>query len=218
MVRELDLRLYLVTDEEMARRRGRTLLEVVEFAVMGGATVVQLRDKRSSSRDLLEKALALKELLDGHGVPLIVNDRLDVALAAGADGVHLGEEDIPVALARDLMPEGIIGASAGTVEEALRAQEEGADYLGVGDVFGTSSKPDAGPPIGLEGLRRICEAVSVPVVAIGGVRLDNAASAVMAGASGVAVISAVFASDDPYISAFHLRGVVDEALREVGRL
>lgn len=218
MVRELDLRLYLVTDEEMARRRGRTLLEVVEFAVMGGATVVQLRDKRSSSRDLLEKALALKELLGRHGVPLIVNDRLDVALAAGADGVHLGEEDIPVALARDLMPEGIVGASAGTVEEALRAQEEGADYLGVGDVFGTSSKPDAGPPIGLEGLRRVCEAVSVPVVAIGGVRLDNAASAVMAGASGVAVISAVFASDDPYISAFHLRGVVDEALRGVGKL
>jgi thiamine-phosphate pyrophosphorylase len=164
---------------------------------------------------MIELGQALLEVTRAAGIPLIVNDRVDVALAIGAEGVHIGQDDMPAAIARRLIgPDRILGVSARTVEEAIQAERDGANYLGAGDVFGTPTKPDAGPPIGVEGLRQIVRAVSIPVVAIGGVTPQNAPAAVEAGAVGVAVISAVMGAPDPEAAARQLREVV-KAYRRV---
>lgn len=211
---ELDVRVYVVTDRGF---RGRSHEEVARAALDGGATILQLRDKRATGRELVEWARRLCGLARSRGVPVVVNDRVDVALAAEAAGAHVGEEDLPVADARRLLGPGrIVGASAGTVEEALQAQQQGADYLGVGPVFPTATKPDAGEAIGPEGLRRIVQAVRIPVVAIGGITVDNAAEAIRAGAAGVAVISAVASAEDMVEATRRLREAVDAALRERG--
>lgn len=210
----LDLRVYVITDRSF---RGRTHEDVARAALQGGATALQLRDKHAGGRELVRWARRLRELARASGALFVVNDRVDVALAAEADGAHVGDEDLPVADARRLLgPHRVVGASAGTVEEALRAQEQGADYLGVGPVFPTATKPDAGDAIGPEGLRRIASAVRIPVVAIGGITPENAAEAVWAGAVGVAVISAVAAADDMVQATRRLREAVDAALREGG--
>lgn len=186
----------------------RSLVDVVRAAVQGGATVVQLRDKEATDREVIRLGQALHEITQAAGIPLIVNDRVDMALAVGAEGVHVGPDDVPVALARRLIgSEGILGVSAGTVEEARQAERDGANYLGVGDVFGTSSKPDAGRPIGVEGLEQVARAVVIPVVAIGGVTAQNASAAIRAGAAGVAVISSVVCAADPEEAARRLREV-----------
>lgn len=211
---ELDLRVYVITDRGF---RGRTHEEVAQAALDGGATILQLRDKRATGRELVEWARRLCRLARSRGVPVVVNDRVDVALAAEAAGAHVGEEDLPVADARRLLGPGrIVGASAGTVEEALQAERQGADYLGVGPVFPTATKADAGEAIGPEGLQRIVQAVRIPVVAIGGITVDNAAEAIRAGAAGVAVISAVAAADDMVEATRRLREAVEAALRERG--
>jgi thiamine-phosphate pyrophosphorylase len=212
--RLLDLRVYVITDRSF---RGRSHEEVARAALEGGATVLQLRDKRAPARQLVEWARRILDLARQAKVAFVVNDRVDVALAAGADGVHVGEDDLPVADARRLLGPGrIVGASAGTVDEALRAEREGADYLGVGPVFPTATKPDAGDAIGLEGLRRIARAVRVPVVGIGGITAENAAEVVRAGAAGVAVISAVADAEDMREATRRLREAVDDALKERG--
>ncbi|MDR7600306.1 MAG: thiamine phosphate synthase [Armatimonadota bacterium] len=210
----LDLRVYVITDRTF---RGRSHEDVARAALVGGATVVQLRDKQASGRELVQWARQLRALTRRARATFVVNDRVDVALAAEADGAHVGEDDLPVADARRLLgPDRVVGASAGTVEEALRAEADGADYLGVGPVFPTATKPDAGGAIGPEGLRRIVEAVRIPVVGIGGITLDNAAEVIRAGAAGVAVISAVAAADDMVEATRRLREVVDAALQERG--
>jgi thiamine-phosphate pyrophosphorylase len=194
---------YVLTDRQAVGERALT--EVVRAAVRGGATAVQLRDKGASTRDTIELGRALLAITRPAGVPLIVNDRADVALAIDADGVHVGQGDMPAPLARQIIgPRRILGVSAGTVKEARQAEREGADYLGVGDVYGTPTKRDAGTPIGLSGLSEIARAVSIPVVAIGGITLDNAAAAIQAGAAGVAVISAVVGASDPEAEARQL--------------
>ncbi|GBD29334.1 Thiamine-phosphate synthase [bacterium HR32] len=209
-----DLRVYVITH---AGFRGRSHEDVAQAAVAGGATALQLRDKESAGRALVATARRLVALANPAGVPVVVNDRVDVALAAGADGVHVGEDDLPVADARRLLgPERIVGASAGTVEEARRAEQEGADYLGVGPVFPTATKADAGEAIGLDGLRKIVAAVRVPVVGIGGITVENAAQVVLAGAAGVAVVSAVAGADDMVEATRRLRQAVDLALRARG--
>ena len=209
-----DLRVYVITH---AGFRGRSHEDVAQAAVAGGATALQLRDKESAGRALVAPARRLVALANPAGVPVVVNDRVDVALAAGADGVHVGEDDLPVADARRLLgPERIVGASAGTVEEARRAEQEGADYLGVGPVFPTATKADAGEAIGLDGLRKIVAAVRVPVVGIGGITVENAAQVVLAGAAGVAVVSAVAGADDMVEATRRLRQAVDLALRVRG--
>lgn len=206
----LDLRVYVITH---AGFRGRSHEEVARAALAGGATLLQLRDKQASARSLVETARRLVALARPEGIPVVVNDRVDVALAAGADGVHVGEEDLAVADARRILgPHGVVGASAGTVEEAVRAEREGADYVGVGPVFPTGTKPDAGAAIGLEGLSRIAGAVRIPVVGIGGITPDNAAEVVRAGAAGVAVISAVADAEDMVEATRRLRQAVDAAL------
>ena len=200
---------YVLTDRRAAGQRA--LVDVVRAAVCGGATAIQLRDKGASTREMIDLGRALLQITRPAGVPLIVNDRADVALAIDAEGVHVGQDDMPTPLARQIIGPGrILGVSVGTVAEARQAAREGADYLGVGDVYGTPTKPDAGTPIGLAGLAEVARAVTIPVVAIGGITLDNAAAAIEAGAAGVAVISAVIAAPDPEAAARQLRRTVEQ--------
>ena len=199
-----DYSLYLVTDRRLSL--GRSTVEVVAAAVSGGVTCVQLREKHCSTREFLEEARRVRELLVGTGVPLIINDRLDVALAVAADGVHLGQNDLPVADARRLVGERlVIGVSAESVADAIRAEAEGADYIGVSPVFTTPTKMDTAPPLGLEGLREIRRAVRLPLVAIGSIRHDNAAEVLRAGADGLAVVSAIVSAPCPRTAAAALR-------------
>lgn len=200
----LDYSLYLVTDRRLSL--GRSTVEVVAAAVSGGVTCVQLREKHCSTREFLEEARRVRELLVGTGVPLIINDRLDVALAVGADGVHLGQNDMHISDARRLVGERlVIGISAESVADAIRAEAEGADYIGVSPVFTTPTKMDTAPPLGLEGLREIRRAVSLPLVAIGSIRHDNAAEVLRAGADGLAVVSAIVSAPCPRTAAAALR-------------
>ncbi len=200
----IDYSLYLVTDRALAR--GRPLADVVRAAVAGGVTCVQLREKEASAREFAAAARELLALLRPLGVPLIVNDRIDVALAAGADGVHVGQQDLSVADARRLGPPGwIVGVSAESVADAARAERDGADYVGASPVFATPTKADHAPPLGLAGLRALRAATKLPLVAIGGIHVGNARETIRAGADGLAVVSAIVAADDPRAAAAELR-------------
>ncbi len=212
-----DLLLTLVTDPDLGG--DRPLLQIVEAALSGGATAVQLRDKRSPPSGLLELGAEMRRICRLHGAPLLVNDRADLAVALSADGVHLGSEDLPPAEARRLLPPPVwIGVSAASVREARSAEESGADYLGVGPIFATATKADAGEPIGLVRLCEIAAAVRIPVVGIGGIGAANCASVIDAGAAGVAVISAIMAAEDPATSARLIRETLDAARSRQGRL
>lgn len=184
----LDLSVYVITES----RPDRSPLEIATAAFAGGAGVVQYRQKDASSRELFLWAQQMAALAREKGKILIINDRVDLALAVRADGVHLGPDDLPVSVARRLLgPTAIIGASAGTVDEAIEAEAEGASYLGVGCIYGTTSKLDAGDPVGPERVAEIRAVVSLPIVAIGGVTAAHLPELVAAGADGVAVVSAV---------------------------
>lgn len=191
------LRLMVITDRELAGQRD--WLAVADEALQAGATAVQLRDKQATSGELLDMALALKPVASAHGALFLVNDRFDVALAAGADGVHLGDEDVPVSAVRHVVPRDfVIGRSADTEVDARKAEADGADYLGVGSVFGTLTKSEVlGEVIGTARLARVASSVSLPIVGIGGVTMENAALVARAGAAGMAVVSAVMAAPDP---------------------
>ncbi len=189
------LLLYAVTDR--AWTGGQPLARQVEAALQNGATCLQLREKALDPAAFREEARQMALLCGRYGVPLIINDNVEVALACGAAGVHLGQQDMPIAQARRMAgPDLILGASAHTVQEALEAQAAGADYLGVGAVFSTSTKADASP-LPLTTLREICAAVSIPVVAIGGITETNLLQLTGCGAAGVAVVSAIFGAPDP---------------------
>jgi thiamine-phosphate pyrophosphorylase len=206
----VDYSLYLVTDRGLAR--GRSTLEIVSAAVHGGATVVQLREKDCYTRDFIEQALTIKEFLKDRGVPLIINDRLDVAQAVKADGVHLGQTDMPLGVAKKILGDSmIIGISAESVQDAVEAEKGGADYLGVSPIYKTPTKTDTAPPLGLKGLRKIRKAVRLPLVGIGGLNRDNAAEVIRNGADGVAVISAIVAADDPQAATNALKQIIKEA-------
>ncbi|WOX54843.1 MULTISPECIES: thiamine phosphate synthase [unclassified Methanoculleus] len=202
--------LYVITDEEIGR--GLSHAEIARRAVAGGADVVQLREKRLSGRSFFNAAVAVREVTREAGALFIVNDRLDVALAAGADGVHLGATDLPIEQARRLAPPGfIVGASVGSVATAVLAAEEGADYVALSPTFSTTSKDDAGPGHGLATLSAVRSAVSLPLVAIGGITAGNVADVIAAGADGVAVISAVVGQDDVTAAARDLRSRIAAA-------
>jgi thiamine-phosphate pyrophosphorylase len=206
------LALYVIPDRKMGK--GRDLLTQARSALAGGATAIQLRDKELPGRDLYELAVRMKALCSEYGALFIVNDRLDVALAADCDGVHLGQEDLPVSAARRIVPPGfIIGASAHTPEEALKAERDGADYLGAGAVYPTGSKGDA-HTIGIEGFRRVVKSTKLPVVAIGGIDAKNTREVIAEGACGISVISAVVSQEDIEAAARSLRRTVDSALSE----
>jgi len=192
--------LCLVTDSALAN--GRSLAGIVAAAVKGGVTLVQLREKTASTRAFIEQARVLKRLLAPLRVPLLINDRIDVALAAGADGAHVGQQDMPVALARQLLgPAAIIGLSITELGQVRDRDVELADYLGVGPIFAQSTKLDATPPLGLDGLAEVRRASSKPIVAIGGVSAANADAVRLAGADGIAVVSAIMGADDPRAAA-----------------
>ena len=207
-----DLRLYAITDRR-ALPAGVTLAQAVEAALVGGVTCLQLREKEASAGEILTLARTLLPLCRARRVPLLINDRVDIALAAGADGVHLGQEDLPLPEARALLgPDRILGATAHTVDEALRAQAEGADYLGVGAMFPTGTKTDT-VPTSADTLKAICAAVSIPVVAIGGVTAQNLPTLAGTGIAGAAVVSAIFSQSDLTAAARTLRTTADLAAR-----
>jgi thiamine-phosphate pyrophosphorylase len=215
----VDLRLYAIIDPE--RTRGRSLVDLVRTAVAGGATLIQYRDKRADGRLLVDRARALKTALAGTGVRLLVNDRVDVALAAGTDGVHLGQDDIHPADARRVLgPGAIIGLTLKTADQADAIVALPVDYSCVGGVFATLSKHNPELPIGLDGLARVVQrarrAKHAPVAAIAGIDASNAQAMIEAGADGIAVISALFMADDPEAEARRLRALVDRALVERG--
>ncbi|MBC7346708.1 MAG: thiamine phosphate synthase [Clostridia bacterium] len=202
-------RLYVIVDA--ATCRGRPLAAVTAEALAGGAQIIQLRAKEWSTRRLLEEGRAILDLCRRYGVPLLVNDRVDVAWALGADGVHLGQDDFPLPLARRLLGAGkIIGLSVDTEEEALAAAAAGADYVSLGPIFPTATKEDAGPVVGLEGLARVRRVLTLPLVAIGGINRENAAAVLAAGADAVAVISAVVGAVDVRAATAALRALLEE--------
>ncbi|PKU24699.1 thiamine phosphate synthase [Telmatospirillum siberiense] len=207
------LRLYLVTDDGLTV--GRPLADIVLAAVAGGVTIVQLREKRATTRHFVEQARALKAALSASGVPLIINDRIDIALAVGADGVHLGDDDMPASEARRILGKrAIIGISLGGVPENAADAIAQADYVAASPVFATGTKPDAGPALGLDGVRALRRAVPRPLVAIGGINQGNARQIVEAGAHGIAVVSAIMAAADPEAAAARLKDAVEGALRQ----
>lgn len=202
--------LYLVTDRNWYG--GKPIPELVRAAVRGGVTVVQLREKELSSREFLIEALEVKRILDGTGVPLIINDRIDIALAADADGVHLGNNDIPIEYAKKILPAGkIIGLSAESVEDAVRADKKGADYIGVSPVYTTPTKPELETGLGIEGLKKIRKVTRLPLVAIGGLNKNNSAEVIKNGADGIAVVSAVCAAENPEKASAELLKIVEKA-------
>lgn len=198
--------LHVITDTVLQSRF--THVQLAELVIAGGADIIQLRQKQGTTRELVEIALQMQEVCARYGVPLIVNDRVDVSLAAGAAGVHLGQEDLPMAAARRLLPAGLLGASARTPEKILEAVRAGADYIGFGPIYATSSKPDAEQPKGLEGLRRMCGLTACPVIAIGGITERTAFEVVRAGAHGIAVLSAVCCQPDPEVAASRLKAQI----------
>ena len=210
----LGLSLYVATDRDLSGGLGH--LEVARRAVEGGADVIQLRDKELSGAELYRLAVEMRKLVHSAGRLFIINDRLDIALAAEADGVHLGQDDLPVGAARRIASGMIIGASVSSVEEAAEAEREGADYIAVSLLFDTRSKGDAGPGHGLIALRDIKKAVSIPVIGIGGIDRSNVSRAIAAGADGVAVISAVVSQPDVAEAARELRAL-GESARGAGR-
>jgi thiamine-phosphate pyrophosphorylase len=219
--RTVDVRLYALVDPERAGKR--ELPELARLVAQGGATLVQLRDKLSDTRPMVEHARALKAVLAPLKMPLLINDRVDVALAAGADGVHLGQDDMTVEDARRLLgPGAIIGLSIKTLAQAEAAPLDVLDYAAIGGVFATSSKANTSAPIGPAGLARIADifrrrAPKLPLCAIAGIDATNAADALAAGVDGVAVISALSLTDDPQAAARTLRDIVDGTRAQRGR-
>jgi thiamine-phosphate pyrophosphorylase len=206
----IDYSLYLVTDRSLAL--GRATLDIVQAAVKGGATVVQLREKDCSTLEFIEQALSIKAFLKSRNIPLIINDRIDIAQAVQADGVHLGQKDMPLEMAKRILGDAmIIGISAESIEDAVTAERGGADYLGVSPIYATPTKTDTAPALGLEGLREIRKAVKLPLVGIGGLNRDTAADVIRNGADGVAVVSAIVAADDPAAATRVLKKAIIEA-------
>ena len=203
-----DYRLYLVTDREVLK--GRDLLQAVEEALAGGVTLVQLREKDASGREFYQLAVSMKNLAARFGVPLLINDRLDIALAVQADGIHIGQGDLPLPVARKLLGPGkIIGYSVSNTEEARYGEKHGADYLGAGPVFTTATKKVSTPTLGPAGLKRIKEMVSIPVVGIGGINLGNVKEVRNSGIDGVSIVSGILGSDQPGHTASLIRRAWD---------
>jgi thiamine-phosphate pyrophosphorylase len=206
-------RLHILTDKVVQTRFSH--VELARLALAGGADTIQLREKRGTTRKLIDASREMKGVCSEAGVPFIVNDRLDVAIASEADGVHLGQEDFPIPLARKLLGEDrLIGGSAGNLEEAGKCLSEGADYVGFGPVYPTGSKEDAGPAGGIDLLKEVVKAIPLPVIAIGGITHQNAAEVIRAGAYGIAVISAVCCREEPEKAT---RGLLELIYAAAGR-
>ena len=207
---KLDLSLYLVTDKR--NKTDEEFLEIIEEAIKGGTTVVQIREKEGETLDFYNLALKVKEITSKYNVPLIVNDRIDVALAIKSEGVHIGQTDMPADVARSLIgDEMILGVSASTVKEARKAEKEGADYIGTGAVFPTATKDDA-PSITKDDLKEVTGSINIPTVAIGGITLENASELAGTGIAGISVVSAIMNSEDPKTASENLLKIYNEKI------
>jgi thiamine-phosphate pyrophosphorylase len=206
MKSNVDYKLYLVTDRDILKNTD--IYTAVEEAIKGGVTLVQLREKTSSSLEFYNIALKLKEITSKYNIPLIINDRIDIALAVDASGVHIGQSDLPASIVRKLIgKDKILGVSATTLDEAKQAKEAGADYIGVGAMFPTNTKQDA-KAVSIEELKLIKEAISIPVVAIGGITLDNAPLLKPSNIDGVSVISAILGKEDIFLAASSFKNIL----------
>jgi thiamine-phosphate pyrophosphorylase len=205
-MKNIDLSVYLVTDNSDDVDK---FLKTIEEAIKGGTTVVQIREKTADTLDFYNLALKVKEITEKYNVPLIINDRVDIALAIDTDGVHVGQSDMPCDITRQLIGEDkILGVSAATIEEAKKAQKDGADYIGTGAVFPTKTKDDA-PSVTKQELKDIVESIDIPVVAIGGITLENAHELIDTGISGLSVVSAIMSSDNPKKSSQELLKIIN---------
>ena len=203
-MKNLDLSLYLVTDKSDDVEK---FLKTIEEAIKGGVSVVQIREKTADTLDFYNLALKVKEITTKYNIPLIINDRVDVALAIDAEGVHVGQSDMPCDVTRALVGhDKIVGVSAATIEEAKKAEKDGADYIGTGAVFPTATKDDA-PKITKKDLKEIVDSINIPVVAIGGITIGNASELIDTGISGLSVVSAIMSSDDPKKSSEKLLNI-----------
>lgn len=192
----IDYSLYLVTDRDLTLNRD--LLFVIEEAIQGGVSIIQLREKNCSSREFYDIAVKVAQLTKKHNIPLIINDRLDIALAVQAEGLHIGQSDLPYSVARKILgKDAIIGLSVETIQDAIDAESLDVDYLGISPVFSTNTKTDIAKPLGLEGIREIKRLSSHKLVAIGGINLKNTRAIMEAGADGIAVVSAICSADSP---------------------
>lgn len=205
--KSLDYSLYLVTDQKLAGNQ--SLADIVKSAIAGGVTIVQYREKDASTKYMIEQANEIHKITKMAGVPLIIDDRADVMLAINAEGLHVGQSDMPAVLARKLIgPDKILGVTAKNVDQAIQAEKDGANYIGCGDIFGTTSKVDAGIPIGLDGFNKRLHSVSIPVVGIGGITINNVASVVELGADGIVVISAIIGQENPEKAAKNMLEII----------
>jgi thiamine-phosphate pyrophosphorylase len=212
--KKVDYSLYLVTDRALSL--GRSNLEVIQAAVRGGVTLVQLREKEATTKEFYQEGLKIRAYLKARDIPLIINDRIDMALALDAEGVHLGQEDMPIDAARKILgPQKIIGASVFTPEEAKIAEALGADYLGLSPIFVTETKPELIQHLGIKGIPLLKEAVKIPVVGIGSMSESNAYEAVKAGLDGVAVVSAICSREDPRAAAEAIKKEVLRAKKDL---
>ena len=192
---DIDYSVYLVTDRRY--KTDEEFLNIIEEAIKGGTTVVQLREKTASTKEFYDLALRVKEITSRYGVPLLINDRIDIALAIDSEGVHIGQDDMPADIAREIIGEDkILGVSASTVEEAKKAENDSADYIGSGAVFPTATKDDA-DSVSKEELKEIVDSIDIPVVAIGGITVENASSLKDSGIAGFSVVSAIMSAEDP---------------------
>ena len=208
------LQLYAVTDRQWLKE-GQSLAEVVEAAIRGGATLVQLREKAMDDEAFIREALEVKKVTDAYGIPLIINDRTDICLAVNAAGIHIGQQDLPAKIVRSMVgPDKIIGVSAATLSEAIQAEQDGADYLGVGAMFATSTKTNT-RPVTIEQLTQIKQAVQIPVVAIGGIQSSNVTTLADTGIDGIAVVSAILAQENITHAAEQLKACFTGAGHEV---
>lgn len=202
-MKNIDYSLYLVTDRDLSK--GRSLQEIIKSAVEGGVTIVQLREKKCTSREFLKLAQEIKDFCTPLGIPLIINDRVDIALAVKADGLHIGQSDMPYEIVRELMgPDAIIGLSVESVQDAIDAEKLDVDYLGLSPIYSTPTKTDIHHELGLEGIRKIRKISRHPLVAIGGINKENTAEIIAAGSDGIAVVSAICSAEDPKLASQEL--------------
>ncbi|AOH54015.1 thiamine-phosphate diphosphorylase [Peribacillus muralis] len=202
---QIDLSLYLVTEESLELE---DLFKIMSQSIAGGVSIVQLREKNTSSLSFYKKAAALKQVLNELSTPLIINDRVDIAIAVGAEGIHIGQDDLPLSVVKQMVPgEMIIGVSVSTLEEALEAERNGADYLGVGSIFPTKTKQDA-TLMSIRDLEEICRSVSIPAVAIGGINAENISNLSDKGLAGAAVVSAIMNAENPKMASRSLLDII----------
>ncbi len=207
---KIDYSLYLVTDRELSF--GRSNLDIVMAAANGGVTLVQLREKKATTAQFYEEGLRISDFLKSRNIPLIINDRIDLALALDVDGVHIGSDDMPLDIARKILgPDKIIGVSVFTVQDAINAESGGADYLGLSPIFITATKPELTAQIGIEGIPAISKAVNIPIVGIGGLNQTNAYAAISAGLDGIAVVSGICSQKSPTMAAKAIKAEIMRA-------